>query len=82
MRRFLDVQHVPVVALPRLIVIAQDTGSIGDEGEPVFETVTRATHGSRDAPDHKFNERLAIEDMPLTQQQFSLCVGDHNNTGA
>jgi hypothetical protein len=47
------------------VVVTQDAGSTDNEGRTVFEPAARSQHGPRDALHHTFNERLAIEDMPL-----------------
>gem|GEM_PF-4981589 len=70
---------MPMIALARFIVVAQDAHFIDDERQPVLEGVARASHRSWQPPYDYFDKRTRIKHMPFIDQQFRRHVGLYNN---
>jgi hypothetical protein len=68
-----------MIALARLVIIAQDAFTIANERQPVLETMPLAAHRTRDLPDDNFDEAAVVKHVPLVDQQLGLHVGIKDN---
>jgi hypothetical protein len=54
----LALTEVKMVALARLVVVANHASAVHDVGEPVFVTMLRAWHGPREFPDQDLGDLI------------------------
>jgi hypothetical protein len=71
---------MPVIALPRFVVVPQDALPIDHQRQPVFEIVPAARRSIADAPYNQFHEGVCGNDMAFVEQPGGLHVGDNTNS--
>ena len=80
-RRF-NRPDMPVVALARLVVVAQDALAADDKGQPVFKQVQASRHRRGQPPDHDIGECVRGDDDPPPDQFLRFHVVENNNKTA
>ena len=72
--------HMPMVALADLIVVAQHTNIIMNEGQSVFECMRRPRQWAWQLPNYQLGECSFTDQIVLAQQQFGFHVGEYTNS--
>jgi hypothetical protein len=76
--RILNILHVPMVALTRLIIVTQHANSIDYERQPILVPVLRACRRPRQLPNDDLDESSDIQDVPFVYQQVASCRKNSN----
>src|SRR6266849_9405035 len=77
--RLLDILHVPMVALARLVIVAQHANPIDNQRQPILERMARTPRRPRQPPNRDLDERTRVKHVPFIGEQLGFHVGGYNN---
>ena len=77
----MSVVPLPVIALPRFIVVTQYADSVDDQGQSILEKVAAPGKRGRKAPHHHLNKGHLGNRVSFVQHQGGFHVGENNKSG-